>query len=59
MEIPSPTAAVPADKANTSFWHKHWQKVLAVLFWLLLVGTYLFPTRLLSTSATSDDAPSV
>ena len=40
----SPTPAATADKANASFWHQHWQKVLAALFWLLLTGAYLFYT---------------
>ena len=40
----TPAAAATNDKANASFWHKHWQKVLAASFWLLLIGAYLFYT---------------
>ncbi len=50
------TSAATADKANASFWHKHWQKVLAVLFWLLLVGAYLVYTSSRGVSPFSVEA---
>ena len=35
---------VQAPKRTRSFWQKHWQKLLAVCFWLLAAGGYLYYT---------------
>ena len=35
---------VQTSNRPSSFWQKHWQKVLAVFFWLLAAGGYLYYT---------------
>ena len=37
------TAQAPS-KRSPSFWQKHWQKLLAVFFWIVLIGAYLYYT---------------
>lgn len=50
------TSAVPAAEANASFWRNHWQKMLAALFWLLLLGAYLYYTLSRGVSPVSVEA---
>ena len=38
------TVPAPSSKPAPSFWQQHWQKLLAVFFWLVMAGAYLYYT---------------